>query len=99
LTIAEADIRVRATSWQLSTASGDETVHVLMSFLYFRRRGVRPLAAYACALLPPIQLERWCAEPVTRAFRGDPKRWRAYSMPVRRHTNPLLAFSRVGSTA
>jgi hypothetical protein len=74
LTIAEADIRVQATSWQLSTASGDETVHVLMSFLYFRRRGVRPLAAYTCALLPPIQLERWCAQSRLRGRFGAIRR-------------------------
>jgi DNA-binding transcriptional LysR family regulator len=30
---------------------------------------------------------------------NDPESWRAYSTPVRRHTNPLLAFSRIGSTA
>jgi hypothetical protein len=34
-----------------------------------------------------------------RRDKGEPKRRRTYIVPVRRHTNPLLAFSRIGSTA
>jgi hypothetical protein len=44
--------------------------------------------------------EQWNAQSLLRErSKGSPERRKTYSSPVSRQTNPLLAFSRIGSTA